>query len=74
MTRCAAPVPRRACVTPGALHITPADEPHTEDQHARVFFENGTFTRTQYVDGEIRRLNRASRKPSYRKDAAGLAI
>ena len=35
MTRCAASVPRRAGVTPGALHITPADEPHT-DQHSRV--------------------------------------
>ena len=52
-------------MTPGALHITPADEPHT-DQHSRVpqvvFFENGSFTRTQiavlYVDGE--RVERAS--------------
>jgi hypothetical protein len=61
MTRCAASVPRRAGVTPGALHITPADEPHT-DQHSRVpqvvFFENGSFTRTQIA---VRRW-RESRK------------
>ena len=66
-------------MTSGAHDIPPADEPHA-NRNSRVpgasSTRTGAFTRTLYVDGAIRRLNRVSRRESYSEYAehGGLAI